>query len=288
LSQAELDELVASSDTGARSPGKSVATILMLTALAWSLFQLWIASPLPFMAGFGVFNDTEARAIHLAFALFLAFAAYPAARTPVQLVLGVAVPIALTILFIVGAKSGTSVWWIPIVGAALVAGILLGSPKDRIPPWEWAMALIGAATALYIYFAYRSIATRVGAPITIDFVVAVTGLMLLLEATRRALGPALMIVATVFLGYTFLGPWMPEIIAHKGNSLSEVVNHQWITTEGVFGIALGFSTSFVFLFVLFGSLLDKAGAGNYFIQVAFSLMGHMRGGPARRRWSPRR
>jgi TRAP transporter 4TM/12TM fusion protein len=74
---------------------------------------------------------------------------------------------------------------------------------------------------------------------------------------------------------------MPSIIAHKGNSLAEVVNHQWITTQGVFGIALGVSTSFVFLFVLFGSLLDRAGAGNYFIQVAFSLMGHMRGGPAK-------
>ena len=90
-----------------------------------------------------------------------------------------------------------------------------------------------------------------------------------------------MIVATVFLCYTFLGPYMPQLIAHSQKSLGVVVNHQWITTEGVFGIALGVSTSFVFLFVLFGSLLDKAGAGNYFIQVAFSLMGHMRGGPAK-------
>jgi len=90
-----------------------------------------------------------------------------------------------------------------------------------------------------------------------------------------------MIVASVFLIYNVLGPVMPDIIAHKGNSLSEIVNHQWITTEGVFGIALGVSTSFVFLFVLFGALLDKAGAGNYFIQVAFSLMGHMKGGPAK-------
>jgi len=114
-----------------------------------------------------------------------------------------------------------------------------------------------------------------------DYVVAVIGIMILLEATRRALGPALMIVASVFLMYTVLGPQMPSIIAHKGNSLSEIVNHQWITTEGVFGIALGVSTSFVFLFVLFGSLLDRAGAGNYFIQVAFSLMGHMKGGPAK-------
>ena len=143
------------------------------------------------------------------------------------------------------------------------------------------MAVIGAASALYLYVYYREISDRVGAPVTQDFVVAVIGLMLLLEATRRALGPALMIVATVFLVYTVLGPYMPDIIAHKGNNLSEIVNHQWITTEGVFGIALGVSTSFVFLFVLFGSLLDRAGAGNYFIQVAFSLMGHMKGGPAK-------
>ncbi len=279
LSQEELDELVASSDTGGRSPSGPVGVFLIVVALVWSLFQLWIASPIPFILGFGVFNDTEARAFHLAFAMLLAFLAYPAARTPFQLILGVAVPVILTLLFWLGA--GASGWWLFLVGAAVVAGVLLGSPKDWIPPWEWAMALVGAATALYIYFAYEGIATRVGAPITQDLVVSAIGLMLLLEATRRALGPALMIVATVFLGYTFLGPYMPGIIAHSAKSLSVVANHQWITTEGVFGIALGVSTSFVFLFVLFGSLLDKAGAGNYFIQVAFSLMGHMRGGPAK-------
>ncbi len=281
LSQEELDELVASSDTGGRSPAGAVGSFMVVTALVWSLFQLWIASPIPFMVGWGVFNDTEARSIHLAFALLLAFLAYPAARTPVQLGLAIAVPALLVGLFMYGAKAGTPIWWIPIVGAAVIAAILLGSPKDRIPPWEWGLAIAGAVASLYIYFAYDGIAQRVGAPILQDFVAAVIGLLVLLEATRRALGPALMIVATVFLTYTFLGPHMPGIIAHKGNNLSEVVNHQWITTEGVFGIALGVSTSFVFLFVLFGSLLDKAGAGNYFIQVAFSLMGHMRGGPAK-------
>ncbi|MAY87052.1 MAG: C4-dicarboxylate ABC transporter [Pseudooceanicola sp.] len=281
LSQEELDELVASSDTGGRSPGPAVAKLLVVVALAWSLFQLWIASPLPFMIGWGVFNDTEARSIHLAFALFLAFAAYPAARTPAQLGLAIVVPVALTLLFMYGAKEGVPVWWVPIVGLGMIAAILLGSPKNWVPPWEWALAILGALSALYLYIFYSQIATRVGAPILQDYVVAVIGILILLEATRRALGPALMIVASVFLVYTFLGPMMPSIIAHKGNNLSEVVNHQWITTEGVFGIALGVSTSFVFLFVLFGSLLDKAGAGNYFIQVAFSLMGHMRGGPAK-------
>jgi TRAP transporter 4TM/12TM fusion protein len=164
----------------------------------------------------------------------------------------------------------------------LVAGaVLLPSPRDRVALNEWFLAVAGAACALYLYLNYASISQRVGAPNTLDFMVATIGLMLLLEAARRSLGPALMLVATVFLLYTFLGQMMPSIIAHKGNSLSEVVNHQWITTEGVFGIALGVSTSFVFLFVLFGALLDKAGAGAYFINVAFSLMGHMRGGPAK-------
>lgn len=237
----ELQDLVASSDTGARAPGGISEQIILWVAAIWSLFQLWIASPLPFMdwpgiGSFGVFNDTEARSIHLAFAVFLAYLSYPA---------------------------------------------LKGSPRDYIPIQDWILAFIGAFCAAYLYIFYEQLSSRPGAPITQDVVVACIGMILLLEATRRALGPPLMIVASVFLIYTFLGPYMPDLIAHKGESLNSVVNHQWITTEGVFGIALGVSTSFVFLFVLFGALLDKAGAGNYFIKVAFSLMGHMRGGPAK-------
>ena len=95
LSQAELDELVASSDTGGRAATGPIGTFIMLVALAWSLFQLWFASPIPFMVGFGVFNDTEARSIHLAFAIFLAFAAFPAAHTKFQIGLGIIVPLIL-------------------------------------------------------------------------------------------------------------------------------------------------------------------------------------------------
>jgi len=281
LSQTELDQLVASSDTGARGTTGPVGMFVMLVALAWSLFQLWFASPLPFIFGFGVFNDTQARSIHLAFAIFLAFAAFPSARTKTQLVLGIGVPFLLCFLFMYSAKEGTPIWWIPLVALAVSGAVWAGSPKDKIPAWEWALAVVGALASLYLLAYYTEISSRVGAPILQDFVVGVIGLVVLLEATRRALGPALMIVASVFLIYTVLGQWMPSLISHKGNNLSEIVNHQWITTQGVFGIALGVSTSFVFLFVLFGSLLDRAGAGNYFIQVAFSLMGHMRGGPAK-------
>jgi TRAP transporter 4TM/12TM fusion protein len=275
LSQAELDELVASSDTGGRAVSGLMGTLLLLVALAWSLFQLYIASPI------GLFNDTLARSIHLGFAVFLGIMVFPATRTSFQVALGVIVPAVLAALFMVSTKDSTAIWWIPIPALFVIATVLLGSPKNRVPIWEWALAIVGTFCALYLFIFYREIANRVGAPILPDYIAGVTGLLILLEATRRALGPALMIVASVFLFYTVLGPYMPSIIAHKGNSLSEIVNHQWITTEGVFGIALGVSTSFVFLFVLFGSLLDRAGAGNYFIQVAFSLMGHMRGGPAK-------
>ncbi|MBB3141791.1 TRAP transporter permease [Halomonas organivorans] len=234
--EVDLEDMVASSDTGARKPAGTPGKLLVGIAAVWSLFQLWIASPIPFMLGFGVFNATEARSIHLAFALFLAYMAYPALKR---------------------------------------------SPRDRIPLMDWVLALAAAFCGAYMFMFYEQLAERPGAPILQDVIVGVIGIVLLLEATRRALGPPLMIVALVFLVYSLAGPWMPGILAHGGVSLQGLINHQWLTTQGVFGIALGVSTSFVFLFVLFGALLDKAGAGNYFIKVAFSLLGHYRGGPAK-------
>jgi len=232
----DAQALVEQADTGARHPEGLPGKVLFGVPVAWSLFQLWYASPLPFLFGFGVFNNTEARSIHLAFAIFLAFIAFPAFKN---------------------------------------------SPRDHIPLQDWIFAALGAFSAAYIYLFYTELAGRSGAPTTFDLVTAVIGMLMLLEATRRALGPPLMIVAIVFLIYTFGGPYMPDVIAHKGQSLHKVMSHQWLTTEGVFGIALGVSTSFVFLFVLFGALLEQAGAGNYFIKVAFALLGHMRGGPAK-------
>ncbi|KAL8188419.1 UNVERIFIED_CONTAM: hypothetical protein K2H54_000232 [Gekko kuhli] len=205
-------------------------------ALAWSLFQLWIASPLPFMLGFGVLNDTETRAIHLTFALLLAYLVFPAFRR---------------------------------------------SPRDRVPLGDLALGLVAAGAASYLFVMYEALAQRPGNLTTADLVTACIGIPLLLEAARRALGPALAVIALVFLAYSLAGPWMPGLLAHRGVSFTALANHQWITTEGVFGIALGVSTSFVFLFVLFGALLERAGAGHYFIQLAFSLLGHLRGGPAK-------
>jgi len=246
LSDDALDDLVASSDTGGRAPvNRQIALLIAAVALAWAVFQVWIASPLPFTTGFGVFSSREARPIHLGFAIFLAFLVFPAFKS---------------------------------------------SPRRHIPTVDWVLAIAGTACALYLFVFDTSLiksimgtrlSDRPNNPNALDIVVAVAGMLFLLEATRRALGPPLMIVAMVFLGYTFLGPFAPGFLAWKGASFGAVAYHQWLSTEGVFGIALGVSTDLVFLFVLFGSLLDKAGAGNYFIKVAFSLMGHFNGGPAK-------
>ncbi|WP_341648388.1 TRAP transporter permease [Thauera humireducens] len=236
LTDEQLKQIVAEADTGGRKPTGLTAQLLLVVALAWSLFQLWIASPLPFSLGVFVFNDTESRAIHLGFAVFLAFAAYPAFKR---------------------------------------------SPRDRIPVVDWLFAAAGAFCAAYLFIFYKELAGRPGMPTTTDLVASVVGLTLLLEAARRALGLPMVILAVVFLGYIFFGPYMPEVIAHRGASLAKGMSHLWLTTEGVFGVALGVSTSFIFLFVLFGALLETAGAGNYFIKSAIALLGHMRGGPAK-------
>ncbi|MCP4624300.1 MAG: TRAP transporter permease [bacterium] len=236
-SEDQLQEMIAESDTGARNPtGTIPKKILFYVPLAWTLFQLWYASPLPFIFNIFVLNDTEARAIHLAFAVFLSYTAYPTFKS---------------------------------------------SPRNYIPVQDWIVGFIGAFCAAYLFLFYEGLAERPGDPTQLDLIVAVIGLILLLEATRRALGPPLMVVAGVFIIYTFFGQYMPSVIAHKGASLSKGMSHYWLGTEGVFGVALGVSTGMVFMFVLFGALLESAGAGNYFIRVAFSGLGHLRGGPAK-------
>ena len=232
----DLEQLVADADMGGRRPIGFVARLLTTVAIAWSLFQLWYASPLPYLLGFGIFGDTEARAFHLSFALFLAFTAYPA---------------------------------------------FVNSPRDRIPLLDWIMALLAVGAVLYLVVFYRDISQRPGLPTTGDLVAAMVGVILLFEASRRAEGPWMPIIGLIALLYVFAGPYLPGLMAHRGASLSRAASHFWLTSEGVFGVALGVSTNFIFLFVLFGALLEKAGAGNYFIQLAFSLLGQFRGGPAK-------
>ena len=236
IDEAKLEELVAQTDTGARNPEGAVGKLMFWTAFAWAVFQLWISSNLPynFAEYIPVLNGTATRSIHLAFAMFLGFLAYPALKS---------------------------------------------SPRDRIPIQDWVLAILSVIVILYLWVFQRELADRPGLPITSDIVVSAIGIPLVLEAARRALGPPLMIIAMIFLAYIFFGHLAPDVISWKGASLSRAMSHLWLTQEGVFGVALGVSSGMIFVFVLFGSLLEKAGAGNYFIWVAFSLLGRFRGGP---------
>lgn len=302
----ELQEMVAAADTGARNPSGPPALLVAGVALAWSLFQLFIASPLPFtlsqLTGLNlVLNAAEIRSIHLAFGLFLAFTAYPAFIRPrdgatpwASLIIpaflaGVAIYYLVTLgRQMIGGAGGSPalLGLVALTALCLVLNVVSafrGDIRDRVPVFDWLLAALAAYCAAYIWLNYAELSRRPGIPIGWDIAVSVVGLLLLLEATRRALGPPLAIVAMIFLAYVFFGnaDWLPSMLQWRGASIQRAMSTMWLTSEGVFGVAVGVSAAFVFLFVLFGSMLDRAGAGNFFIKLAFAVLGHLRGGPAK-------
>ena len=211
-------------------------------AITWSLFQLWYASPFPFMLDIGMFKGLPARAIHLGFALTLTFLIYP---------------------------------------------IIKGS---KISVFDIFISFIAASCCLYIYFFYDQLVNRggvllqtefLGFKVPIELIIGTIGILILLEATRRAIGVPLVIIAICFLLFSYFGRYAPDIISHGGLSLTRLVGFQWFDQEAIFGIPIGVSVDFIFLFVLFGALLETAGGGRYFLDLAFAMVGKMRGGPAK-------
>jgi len=217
--------------------------VVAIIAIIWSLFQLWYASPFPFMFNFGMFKGLPARAIHLGFALTLAFLIYPISK------------------------------------------------RKKISIFDILISLIAAFCCLYIYFFYDQLVDRGGILLSITFgesfnlpielIIGSFGILILLEATRRAIGLPLVIIAICFLLFSYFGRYAPEIISHGGLSLNRLVGFQWLDQEAIFGIPIGVSVDFIFLFVLFGALLETAGGGKYFLDLAFAMVGKMRGGPAK-------
>jgi len=191
-----------------------------------------------------IVNATTKRSIHLAFAMALLFLINPCLKKPRK-----------------------------------YFGFL--SVTDRIPIIDYIFAVLSVLTSLYLFFYYEEIAFRAGAPITRDLVSGVILVILLLEATRRIIGPALSIVAILITCYAFFGPYMPYFISFKGVSITKFMSNITLSTEGIYGIPLGVSASIVYLFVLLGGLLDKAGAGRFFTQLALSVLGRFKGGAAK-------
>jgi len=212
-------------------------------AIIWSLFQLWYASPFPFMFDVGMFRGLPARAIHLGFALILAFLIYPISK------------------------------------------------RKKISLFDILISFIAAFCCLYIYFFYDQLVDRGGILLTVtiwekfnlpvELIIGSCGILILIEATRRVFGLPLVIIAVCFLLFSYFGRYAPEIISHGGLSLNRLIGFQWFDQEAIFGIPIGVSVDFIFLFVLFGALLETAGGGKYFLDLAFAMVGKMRGGPAK-------
>ena len=216
-----------------------------LLAISWSLFQLWYASPLPFLLDFGKFIDVPARAIHLAFGMGLCFLAYPTLKS---------------------------------------------KRNSPINSYDFVLALISLVATFYLVIEYEGLVYRQGILASFDFfglripyelILGSFGILLLLEATRRAIGLPLVAIALIFLFFSVFGQKMPDLISHQGLSITRLVGYHWFGGEAIFGIPISVSVSFIFLFVLFGATLDAAGGGKYFLNLAFALVGKMRGGPAK-------
>lgn len=249
MSQPDLKRTLDEIEYTGRKFGPRMGAVLGAVCALWSLFQLWIASPLPYTFGIGLITDVPARSVHLAFALLLAFLFFPFLR-----------------------RRATG----------------------KVPVYDLILALIAVGCALYLFLGHNGLVSRQGVLLEIPFslfgkhfefpveaILGGAGIVLLLEATRRAIGLPLVIVAGVFLVFSIFGQWMPDVISHKGVSLNRLIGYQWLSGEAIFGIPIDVSVSFVYLFVLFGAMLDRAGAGRYFLNIAFAMVGRFRGGPAK-------
>ncbi|NCN27038.1 TRAP transporter permease [bacterium] len=245
LHKAEL--LVEQAEGLTRSPSDWRKFLIPTVALCWSIFQLLLPQVL-------LLNSTFVRSIHLAFAISLVFLSFPAIRST-------------------SAKEKL---------AKIFNGKLsfLYEAK-QIPYIDILLAIVTATSALYMMIDYEGIITRQGNPSGSDIFVGILLIVSLLEAARRSLGPALPLIAGTFIIYSFFSESMPALIAFKNASITKLINKLTMSTEGIFGVPLDVSASTVFLFVLFGAILEKAGGGKYFIDLAFSLLGRYRGGPAK-------
>ena len=175
------------------------------------------------------------------------------------------------------------------LGAILSLTFLLKPPfkgvrKDKFNFWlilDWILVLLSAVCVIYICYNLNAIFERQGDWLTSDLVISIIGTILVLEACRRVIGIFMTAICMAAIAYAFYGPYMPELIIHKGYSIERIATTLWLTTEGIFGLPIGVAATFVYVFVLFGAVLEATGGGNFFIDLAYALTGRFSGGPAK-------
>lgn len=155
------------------------------------------------------------------------------------------------------------------------------SPRNTLPWYDIVLGLIGAACWLYIVVNFDSLVRRSGNNTPLDVAIGIVGILVLFESCRRIVGLPIMIIAGSFIVFAFAGKYLPGFLHHRGYSLQRVVCHLFYNTEGIMGTPIGACSTFIFLFILFGALLEKTGIGHFFIDVCNALAGGASGGPAK-------
>lgn len=199
-----------------------------------------------YTAGFGLLRETTHRGVHLAFVLGLIFLVFAAFKSD--------------------AETKVSNGRFSIGGVPLV---------------DWLLGLACAASVMYIPYVFDDLAFRVGNPDTIDVVMGSILFITLLEATRRSMGWPLPLIALGFTAYALAGPYFPGLLKHAGANWSQMINHQYLTSQGIYGVAVGVVATYVFHFVLFGVLATRIGLGQLFLDIASTVAGRYAGGPAK-------
>ncbi|MFO1309387.1 MAG: TRAP transporter permease [Burkholderiales bacterium] len=253
-----------------------------------------------YTAGFGLLVEIKHRAFHLALVLALIFLVFPHKRPPRDAREAVKTwgwSLAFTAFYLylawalvdrlatLGALGGNGWAFVALVG--LVAFVSLPFPQfggtgDRTSWVDWPLAAVAASVSLYFIVFFNDVfIARVGAPIAQDYMMGVLAIVIVMEATRRTMGPLLPVLGMACLLYALLGRYMPGILAHRGYSVDRVVNHIYVGTEGIYGIAVGVVATYVFHFVLFGILAQMTGLGRLFMDLATIVAGRFSGGPAK-------
>jgi len=287
LTPDEVEALVREYDSESNFRNLKGLTALLVTIASVSLSMFHV-----YTAGFGLLNEVTHRTIHLTFVMGLLFIVFPRRRaepTP-RLWIDSAIfgvfylyiiydlaralpPSGLTYAF-AAAMIGLTVLTLPIKGRGL--------PGSQVALRDWLFAILGAGFSLYLVVFFRDVfITNVGSPRPQEYMFGLIAIIMTLEATRRTMGPTLAFIGVFCIVYALLGPYMPGILGHRGYNILRIINHLYVGTEGIYGVAVGVVATYVFHFVLFGILAQMSGLGQLFIDLATIVAGRASGGSAK-------
>ncbi|QIE45668.1 TRAP transporter permease [Pseudohalocynthiibacter aestuariivivens] len=287
LTADEIEALVREydSESNFRDLKGLVARLVTIACVALSIFHVYTA-------GFGLLNEVTHRTIHLTFVMGLVFLVFPRRRaSPTRrlwidsaifgtfylyiiydLVMALP-PSALTYIF-AAVMVLLTVLTLPIKGR--------GVPGSKVALRDWVFAILGAGFSLYLVLFFRDVfITNVGSPRPQEYMMGLIAIIMTLEATRRTMGPTLAFIGVFCVAYAMLGPYMPGIMGHRGYNILRIINHLYVGTEGIYGVAVGVVATYVFHFVLFGILAQMSGLGQLFIDLATIVAGRASGGSAK-------